>query len=111
MDWKSKVKKVMDSQHLLMLIKHKVRALSRPYMLNSIPKNFLEAFDEEEFYVNPTGNFVLGGPDGDCGLTGRKIIVDIITMHHKLVEHFIKDLRKVRLSNYFKIYSIKMRCI
>jgi S-adenosylmethionine synthetase len=31
---------------------------------------------EDEFYVNPTGKFVIGGPDGDCGLTGRKIIVD-----------------------------------
>ena len=45
-------------------------------MLKSIPKNFLEDFDENDFYVNPTGNFVIGGPDGDCGLTGRKIIVD-----------------------------------
>ena len=45
-------------------------------MLKSIPKEFLEGFNEEEFYVNPTGNFVIGGPDGDCGLTGRKIIVD-----------------------------------
>jgi S-adenosylmethionine synthetase len=45
-------------------------------MLKSIPSNFLEGFSEEEFYVNPTGNFVIGGPDGDCGLTGRKIIVD-----------------------------------
>ena len=45
-------------------------------MLQSIPSNFLEGFNEEEFYVNPTGNFVIGGPDGDCGLTGRKIIVD-----------------------------------
>ena len=36
----------------------------------------MENFDENEFYVNPTGNFVIGGPDGDCGLTGRKIIVD-----------------------------------
>ena len=45
-------------------------------MLESIPKNFLEDFNEDEFYVNPTGNFVIGGPDGDCGLTGRKIIVD-----------------------------------
>ena len=45
-------------------------------MLQSIPSNFLEGFNEDEFYVNPTGNFVIGGPDGDCGLTGRKIIVD-----------------------------------
>ena len=48
----------------------------RPYLLNSIPKEYMEDFNEEEFYVNPTGNFVIGGPDGDCGLTGRKIIVD-----------------------------------
>ena len=53
-----------------------VRDLLKPYMLNSIPKNFLEEFNDNEFYVNPTGNFVIGGPDGDCGLTGRKIIVD-----------------------------------
>ena len=36
----------------------------------------MENFNDKEFYVNPTGNFVIGGPDGDCGLTGRKIIVD-----------------------------------
>ena len=53
-----------------------VRELLRPYMLNSIPSEFMDGFKEEEFYVNPTGNFVIGGPDGDCGLTGRKIIVD-----------------------------------
>jgi S-adenosylmethionine synthetase len=58
------------------LIKQKLRELLRPYLLNSIPKKFLEGFNEDEFYVNPTGNFVIGGPDGDCGLTGRKIIVD-----------------------------------
>ena len=42
----------------------------------SIPKNLLTNLDENEIYVNPTGNFVIGGPDGDTGLTGRKIIVD-----------------------------------
>ena len=36
----------------------------------------IDNFDEKEFYVNPTGNFVTGGPDGDVGVTGRKIIVD-----------------------------------
>ena len=45
-------------------------------MLKTIPKEFMKDFEEDEFYVNPTGNFVIGGPDGDCGLTGRKIIVD-----------------------------------
>jgi len=67
---------VISSQHTADVNQAQVRDLLRPYMLNSIPKNFLDGFNEDEFYVNPTGNFVIGGPDGDCGLTGRKIIVD-----------------------------------
>ena len=73
----SKVKSVViSSQHTANVSQKQVRELLRPYLINSIPKIFLEGFNEDEFYVNPTGNFVIGGPDGDCGLTGRKIIVD-----------------------------------
>ncbi len=73
----SKVKSVViSSQHTENINQEQVRELLRPYLINSIPKNFLEGFNEDDFYVNPTGNFVIGGPDGDCGLTGRKIIVD-----------------------------------
>ncbi len=73
----SKVKSVViSSQHTANVNQEQVRELLRPYLINSIPKNFLEDFNDNEFYVNPTGNFVIGGPDGDCGLTGRKIIVD-----------------------------------
>jgi len=73
----SKVKSVViSSQHSPDVNQSQVRDLLRPYMLKSIPENFLDGFNEDEFYVNPTGNFVIGGPDGDCGLTGRKIIVD-----------------------------------
>ena len=67
---------VISSQHSPDVNQDQVKELLRPYMVNSIPKIFMEDFKEEEFYVNPTGNFVIGGPDGDCGLTGRKIIVD-----------------------------------
>jgi S-adenosylmethionine synthetase len=67
---------VISSQHSEDVNQKQVRDLLRPYMLKSIPKHFLKDFNEDEFYVNPTGNFVIGGPDGDCGLTGRKIIVD-----------------------------------
>tara|TARA_B100001121_G_scaffold87171_1_gene77442 strand:+ start:1362 stop:2531 length:1170 start_codon:yes stop_codon:yes gene_type:complete len=67
---------VISSQHSSDINQKDVKELLRPYMLNSIPKEFMDGFNEEEFYVNPTGNFVIGGPDGDCGLTGRKIIVD-----------------------------------
>jgi S-adenosylmethionine synthetase len=45
-----------------------------PLIEGVLPKGWMPA--ENEIYVNPTGNFVIGGPDGDCGLTGRKIIVD-----------------------------------
>ncbi len=73
----TKVKSVViSSQHSADVDQKQVRNLLRPYMLKSIPENFFEGFNENEFYVNPTGNFVIGGPDGDCGLTGRKIIVD-----------------------------------
>ena len=73
----TKVKSVViSSQHSAEVDQNKVRELLTPYMLKAIPEIFLKGFDEKEFYVNPTGNFVIGGPDGDCGLTGRKIIVD-----------------------------------
>ena len=73
----SKVKSVViSSQHSADVNQEQVKELLRPYMVETIPKNFMKGFDEKEFYVNPTGNFVIGGPDGDCGLTGRKIIVD-----------------------------------
>ena len=67
---------VISSQHSPDINQSQVRDLLRPYISKSIPENFLEDFNENNFYVNPTGNFVIGGPDGDCGLTGRKIIVD-----------------------------------
>ena len=67
---------VISSQHSSSINQSQVRELLRPYMLKAVPESFLESFNEDEFYVNPTGNFVIGGPDGDCGLTGRKIIVD-----------------------------------
>lgn len=67
---------VISSQHSPDVSQQHVRDLLRPYIFKSIPKNFLDGFNEDELYVNPTGNFVIGGPDGDCGLTGRKIIVD-----------------------------------
>ena len=73
----AKVKSVViSSQHSANVSQKEVREILRPYMLKTIPKEFMKDFEEDEFYVNPTGNFVIGGPDGDCGLTGRKIIVD-----------------------------------
>ncbi|MBO6729846.1 MAG: methionine adenosyltransferase [Maricaulis sp.] len=51
-----------------------IRELVRPIVADVLPEGWFPP--EEEFYVNPTGNFVIGGPDGDAGLTGRKIIVD-----------------------------------
>ena len=73
----AKVKSVVIStQHSSEVNQSKVRELVVPYIEKSIPKNLLADLDEKEIYVNPTGNFVIGGPDGDSGLTGRKIIVD-----------------------------------
>ncbi len=51
-----------------------IREIVRPHVVNVLPDDWM--CDEDHFYVNPTGRFVIGGPDGDAGLTGRKIIVD-----------------------------------
>ena len=65
---------VVSTQHDESLSQDEVREIVRPYVLATLPDGWM--CSEDEFYVNPTGRFVIGGPDGDCGLTGRKIIVD-----------------------------------
>ena len=65
---------VVSTQHTADLDQAQVREMVRPYVEKVLPKGWMPK--EEEFYVNPTGKFVIGGPDGDAGLTGRKIIVD-----------------------------------
>ena len=67
---------VISTQHSKDVNLAQVKDLCIPYIERSIPKNLLGSLDEKEIYINPTGNFVIGGPDGDSGLTGRKIIVD-----------------------------------
>jgi S-adenosylmethionine synthetase len=67
---------VISTQHSADVNQSQVRDLVKPYIEKSIPKKLLNNLPEEEIYINPTGNFVIGGPDGDSGLTGRKIIVD-----------------------------------
>ena len=67
---------VISSQHKEGLSPNDIKEIVKPYVYESIPNHLLEDLKDEEFYVNPTGNFVIGGPDGDSGLTGRKIIVD-----------------------------------
>jgi S-adenosylmethionine synthetase len=65
---------VVSTQHLAGVSQEEIRELVRGYVINELPEGWM--CPEEEFYVNPTGQFIIGGPDGDAGLTGRKIIVD-----------------------------------
>ena len=65
---------VVSTQHKDGVSLEQVRELVRPIVKQVLPEGWFP--DEDEFYVNPTGKFVIGGPDGDAGLTGRKIIVD-----------------------------------
>ncbi|SHL24775.1 methionine adenosyltransferase [Roseibium suaedae] len=66
---------VLSTQHLdASLTSHDVRAIVEPYIRQSLPDGWISG--ETVWHVNPTGAFVIGGPDGDAGLTGRKIIVD-----------------------------------
>ncbi|CCG41757.1 methionine adenosyltransferase [Magnetospirillum molischianum] len=65
---------VVSTQHIEAATQAEIRELVRPHVKNVLPEGWFP--DEAHFYVNPTGRFVIGGPDGDTGLTGRKIIVD-----------------------------------
>ncbi len=66
---------VLSTQHLdESMTSADVRAVVEPYITEVLPQGWLSA--DTEWWVNPTGKFVIGGPDGDAGLTGRKIIVD-----------------------------------
>ena len=67
---------VISTQHSSDVSQSQVKNIVRPYLEKAIPKKLLAGLKEEDFYVNPTGQFIIGGPDGDSGLTGRKIIVD-----------------------------------
>ena len=65
---------VLSTQHEAGMSQQDIHAAIRPLIAETLPQGWMCA--DDELYINPTGNFVIGGPDGDCGLTGRKIIVD-----------------------------------
>ncbi len=65
---------VVSTQHEDGMEQADIKRLLWPLVESTLPPGWM--CPEREFYVNPTGKFVIGGPDGDCGLTGRKIIVD-----------------------------------
>ncbi|QGX98868.1 methionine adenosyltransferase [Roseovarius faecimaris] len=65
---------VLSTQHLEEMTSDQVREVVEPYIREVLPEAWIT--DKTEWHVNPTGSFMIGGPDGDAGLTGRKIIVD-----------------------------------
>ena len=65
---------VISTQHEEGMDQVALKAKLLPLIESVLPKGWMPS--EREIYINPTGKFVIGGPDGDCGLTGRKIIVD-----------------------------------
>src|SRR6202040_1111367 len=66
---------VVSTQHIdEKLSSHDIQAIVEPYVRQALPQGWIGK--HTVWHVNPTGKFVIGGPDGDCGLTGRKIIVD-----------------------------------
>jgi S-adenosylmethionine synthetase len=67
-------KVVCSTQHSELIDIETVRTVITSFIRNVLPGKYLD--DDTDFYINPTGRFVIGGPDGDTGLTGRKIIVD-----------------------------------
>ena len=67
---------VISTQHSKDLSQDQVKEIIYPYINKCIPQEFIKDLKDKDVYINPTGRFIIGGPDGDTGLTGRKIIVD-----------------------------------
>ncbi len=67
---------VVSTQHVEGLSQDEVRAMVKPYITDAFKEEGWDLPSDDKLIVNPTGKFVIGGPDGDAGLTGRKIIVD-----------------------------------
>ncbi|MCC3861877.1 methionine adenosyltransferase [Pseudemcibacter aquimaris] len=65
---------VVSTQHSAETSQERVREIVMPHIEKILPEGWLPT--DDEIYINPTGQFIIGGPDGDAGLTGRKIIVD-----------------------------------
>jgi S-adenosylmethionine synthetase len=65
---------VVSTQHAPGLTSADVAEIVKPYAIKALPEGWVD--DKTIWHINPTGKFEIGGPDGDCGLTGRKIIVD-----------------------------------
>jgi S-adenosylmethionine synthetase len=65
---------VLSTQHEESLSQEQIKRKVLPLIESTLPPGWMPP--AEEIHINPTGKFVIGGPDGDCGLTGRKIIVD-----------------------------------
>jgi S-adenosylmethionine synthetase len=65
---------VLSTQHAAGLSSEQVADIVKPYILEVLPEGFTD--DNTVWHINPTGIFEIGGPDGDAGVTGRKIIVD-----------------------------------
>ena len=99
---------VVSTQHVEGLSSQDVRKIVEPYIHNTLPKGWIS--NDTVWHINPTGKFVIGGPDGDAGLTGRKIIVDTYggAAHHGGGAFSGKDFTKVdRSAAYMARYVAK----
>ena len=65
---------VLSTQHKDGLSQQDIKNIVEPFIINTLPDGWIN--QDTKFHINPTGKFVIGGPVGDAGLTGRKIIVD-----------------------------------
>ena len=80
---------VVSTQHAQNLSQDDVRELVRPFVEGALPDGWMCA--EDEFYVNPTGRFVIGGPDGDAGVTGGKSSSTPTAARHRMAARFLRQ--------------------
>ena len=104
---------VISTQHSRDLNQEQVREAVLPYIHKSIPESLLTELDQKEIYINPTGQFIIGGPDGDTGLTGEKLLWTLMVGRRRMVVvHFQEKIQQKWTDQplCIKIFSKKYSC-
>ncbi len=99
---------VISTQHSKDLNQEKVRERIIPYIKNSIPEKFLTELNPKEIYINPTGQFIVGGPDGDTGVDWKKNYCRHIWVEqlHMVEEHFQEKIQQKLIDQQLMLQDI-----
>ena len=102
---------VISTQHSPDISQSQVKEIVRPYLEKAIPKKLLSGLKDENFYVNPTGQFIIGGPDGTQVLQEEKLLLILMVEQHVMVEaRFLEKIQAKLIDQQHMLRDICQKC-